>query len=132
MRLKAINTRFDEQAAVTRKGFADQGLKIDQFGSELRVVREGVSEAGVRIGQLSQEIEAVRLSIPQYPPPPAPAPFDPNADPPAVPSPDAAAPPTAAPYRSDQGPHRAGCSTPRVRTTTLVRPISASADSSCT
>jgi hypothetical protein len=58
--IRAINGRFDEQAAATRKGFADQGLKIDQFGSELRVVREGVSETGVRLGQLSQEIEALR------------------------------------------------------------------------
>jgi TolA-binding protein len=90
--LKAINGRFDEQAAVTRKGFADQGLKIDQFGSELRVVREGVSEAGVRIGQLSQEVEAVRLSIPQFPPPAPAVPFDPNADPSAVPPPDAGVP----------------------------------------
>jgi TolA-binding protein len=94
--LNAINGRFDEQAAVTRKGFADQGLKIDQFGSELRVVREGVSEAGVRIGQLSQEIEAVRLSIPQYPPP-APVPFDPSADPAAPTDPNAAAPAPALP-----------------------------------
>jgi tol-pal system protein YbgF len=93
--LKAINGRFDEQAAVTRKGFADQGLKIDQFGSELRVVREGVSEAGVRIGQLSQEIEAVRLSIPQYPPPAAPVPFDPDADPSAVPPTDTGGVPVA-------------------------------------
>ena len=78
--LAAINKRFDEQAAVTRKGFADQGLKIDQFGSELRVVREGVADASVRIGQLSQEIEAVRLSIPRYPPPPT-TPIDPTVDP---------------------------------------------------
>jgi tol-pal system protein YbgF len=95
--LKAINGRFDEQASATRKGFADQGLKIDQFGSELRVVREGVSEAGVRIGQLSQEIEAVRLSIPQYPPPAPAAPFNPSADPtvtdPSAPELPAAAPP---------------------------------------
>jgi len=91
--IRAINGRFDEQAAATRKGFADQGLKIDQFGSELRVVREGVSETGVRLGQLSQEIEAVRLSIPQYPPPAAPVPFDPSANPSAT-DPNAAAPVT--------------------------------------
>jgi tol-pal system protein YbgF len=102
--LKAINTRFDEQAAVTRKGFADQGLKIDQFGSELRVVREGVSEAGVRIGQLSQEIEAVRLSIPQYPPPAPVVPLDPNADPSAVPAPDPGAPVAPAPPPTPVGP----------------------------
>jgi tol-pal system protein YbgF len=101
--LKAINSRFDEQAAATRKGFADQGLKIDQFGSDLRVVREGVSEAGVRIGQLSQEIEAVRLSIPRYPPPAPAVPFDPTADPSAAP-PDTGAPTTPAPQFTPAGP----------------------------
>ena len=92
--LKTINTRVDEQSNATRKGFADQGLKVDQLASELRVVREGVSDTGVRIGQLSQEIEAVRLSIPQFPPG-APAP---TTDPAAVPT-DPAAPgaPPAAP-----------------------------------
>ena len=94
--LTAINKRFDEQAAVTRKGFADQGLKIDQFGSELRVVREGVAEAGVRIGQLSQELEAVRLSIPRYPPPSPPIdPTDPTATPGDPSMPPAVTPPPA-------------------------------------
>jgi tol-pal system protein YbgF len=91
--LKAINSRVDEQANTVRKGFADQGLKVDQLASELRVVREGVSDTGVRIGQLSQELEAVRLSIPQFPSavpgttPPTPgdpsavAPIDPSAPP---------------------------------------------------
>ena len=102
--LKAINGRFDEQATATRKGFADQGLKIDQFGSELRVVREGVSEAGVRIGQLSQEIEAVRLSIPQYPPPSPAVPFDPTADPSAASPPDPGTPVAPAPPFTPAGP----------------------------
>jgi TolA-binding protein len=86
--LKGINSRVDDQAAATRKGFADQAVKVDQFASDLRVLREGVSENNVRIGQLSQELEAVRLSIPQYPPPvPAiVAPSDPNAVPAGVPS----------------------------------------------
>lgn len=96
--LKAINGRFDEQANATRKAFADQGLKVDQFGSELRVVREGVSDANVKIGQLSQEVEAVRLSIPQFPPPQAVAPVDPAVDPAAAPpGAGATAAPSAAP-----------------------------------
>jgi tol-pal system protein YbgF len=91
--LKAINTRVDDQANATRKGFADQGLKVDQLASELRVVREGVSDTSVRIGQLSQEVEAVRLSIPQFPAamPPAGA-VDPSAPPVGDPT---AAPPQA-------------------------------------
>ena len=95
--LKAINSRVDEQANTTRKGFADQGVKADQFSTELRVVREGVSENNVRISQLAQELEAVRLSIPQFPAP-AVAPPDPGADPAAAAMPPgaAAAPPAAA------------------------------------
>jgi tol-pal system protein YbgF len=80
--LKAINTRVDDHANAMRKGFADQGLKVDQLASDVRVVREGIADAGVRIGQLSQEIEAVRLSIPQFPAvPTAPGVVDPNAPP---------------------------------------------------
>jgi tol-pal system protein YbgF len=91
--LKAINTRVDDQMNANRKGFADQGLKVDQLASELRVVREGVSDTSVRIGQLSQELEAVRLSIPQYSAAPGPSlPIEPSA---AVPT-DPAAPPVAA------------------------------------
>lgn len=85
--LKAINTRVDDQINATRKGFADQGLKVDQLASELRVVREGVSDAGVRIGQLSQEIEAVRLSIPSYPAAPPSGAVDPTTGLPMEPAP---------------------------------------------
>jgi tol-pal system protein YbgF len=92
--LKAINTRVDDQANATRKGFADQGLKVDQLGSELRVVREGVSDTSVRIGQLSQEVEAVRLSIPQYP---AMSPPSGIVDPAAPPTGDPTAPAPEAP-----------------------------------
>lgn len=96
--VKAVNARFDDQAAAARKGFADQGLKVDQLASDLRVVREGVSETNVRIAQLSQELEAVRLTIPQMAAPAlTPPPFDP-ADPAATPTdPSVPAPPAAAP-----------------------------------
>ena len=90
--LKALTSRLDDQANATRKAFADQNLKVDQFGSDLRVVREGIADNNVRIGQLSQELEALRLAIPQAPPPSAvPLPIDPAADPSAAP-PAAAAP----------------------------------------
>ena len=36
--LKTINGRVDEQAAATRKSFADQKLAVDQFGNDLRIV----------------------------------------------------------------------------------------------
>ena len=106
--LKAINARVDEQAAATRKSFADQKLAVDQFGTDLRIVRERIDENTVRITSLSQEIEALRLAIPQFPTTLTPP--DPNAPPPAAGDPQApgtmtppAAPPvTLAPGMSPQ------------------------------
>lgn len=89
--LKALNGRFDEQANTTRKGFADQNLKIDQFGGDLRVVRERVDETNVSVAKLSQEVEALRLSIPQYQPS-VPAAVDPSVDPSAPSTTDPAMP----------------------------------------
>ena len=97
--LKTINTRVDEQAAATRKSFADQKLAVDQFGTDLRIVRERIDENTVRITSLSQEIEALRLAIPQFPTTAPPA-FDPNAPampPGSTPDPGSVAPSTTAP-----------------------------------
>jgi tol-pal system protein YbgF len=79
--LKTISGRVDEQAAATRKSFADQKLAVDQFGTDLRIVRERIDENTVRITRLSQEVEALRLAIPQFPTTPS-MPADPNAVPP--------------------------------------------------
>ncbi len=101
--LKVVSGRLDEQANATRKAFADQNLKVDQFASDLRVVREGVSESNVRISSLSQELEALRLSIPQYPQPsvapPVSDPASPGAPPATEPTP---APPAIGPGMSPQ------------------------------
>jgi tol-pal system protein YbgF len=94
--LKTINARVDDQAAATRKSFADQKLAVDQFGSDLRVVRERIDENTVRISGLAQEVEALRLAIPQFPTAPA-APVDPNATTAPGTPPDGTAPPPAAP-----------------------------------
>lgn len=92
--LKTINARVDDQAAATRKSFAEQKLAVDQFGSDLRIVRERIDENTVRITSLSQEVEALRLAIPQFSQPPA-VPSDPGAPPP--PGTAAATPGTSAP-----------------------------------
>jgi tol-pal system protein YbgF len=76
--LKTISARVDDQAAATRKSFADQKLAVDQFGNDLRIVRERIDENTVRITSLAQEVEALRLAIPQFPATP-PAPVDPSA-----------------------------------------------------
>jgi tol-pal system protein YbgF len=93
--LKTINARVDDQAAATRKSFADQKLAVDQFGGDLRAVRERIDETTVRISGLAQEVEALRLAIPQFPTTPA-VPLDPGAA--AAPgTTDASTPPVAAP-----------------------------------
>src|SRR5689334_799718 len=90
--LKTINTRVDDQAAATRKSFADQKLAVDQFGSDLRVVRERIDENTVRISSLSQEVEALRLAIPQFPQGAAPAAPDAGGTAAAPTTPDSRAP----------------------------------------
>jgi len=94
--LKTINARVDDQAAATRKSFADQKLAVDQFGSDLRIVRERIDENTVRITTLSQEVEALRLAIPQFQSAP-PQPFDPSASVAPGTAPEAAVAPAPAP-----------------------------------
>ena len=104
--LKTLNARLDEQANANRKGFADQNLKVDQFGTDLRVVRERVDETNVRIASLSQEVEALRLSIPQYQPcvPGAADPANPGAPPTEPPAPGTPATPPSTPVQPPPAP----------------------------
>jgi tol-pal system protein YbgF len=105
--VKAVNGRIDDQAGVTRKGFADSKLQSDAMGGDIRVVRERVDDTNVRITSLSQEVEAMREAISALPvmtptdtmaaaPPIDPA--APGAPPPAgaTPPPGNAVPPPAA------------------------------------
>jgi len=91
--LKTINGRVDEQAAASRKSFADQKLAVDQFGNDLRAVRERIDDNTTRITSLAQEVEALRLAIPQFQGTPA-APTDPAAAGTPGANPDPAAAPT--------------------------------------
>ena len=111
--LKSVNARIDEQATVTRKGFADNKLVVDGMGSDIRVVRERVDDTNVRITSLSQEVEALRLAIPPMPvysPPtdtaPGGVPGDPSspAAPAAPPSNPTGAPAPAAPAPTPAAP----------------------------
>lgn len=112
--LKTVLARIDDHNGLTRKGFADGKLQLDNIGADVRVVREKQDAANVRLGSLSQELEAVRLAIPTVVPcvqAPAPAPgapaapeLTPPAQPPAAAQPAAPAgtqgpptPPPAAP-----------------------------------
>src|SRR6476659_2211361 len=63
--LKTVTTRLDEQAAASRKGFADQKLLVDNVAGDLRVLREKLDETNVRLTSLSQDVDGLRDSIPQ-------------------------------------------------------------------
>ena len=84
--LKTVTTRLDEQAAASRKGFADQKLLVDNVAGDLRVLREKLDETNVRLTSLSQDVDGLRDSLPQLTGQPAAGPgaTDPNS-PPAVP-----------------------------------------------
>jgi tol-pal system protein YbgF len=66
--LKIVTTKLDEQAALDRKGFADQKLLVDNVADGVRVLREKLDDSNVRLASLAQEVEALRMAIP----PPAP------------------------------------------------------------
>jgi TolA-binding protein len=65
--VKALNsrldTRLDEAAAATRKGFADQELNIRNMSSDLSAIRERTQETDTRIRTLRDEIDALRGTI---------------------------------------------------------------------
>jgi tol-pal system protein YbgF len=60
--LESVTARLEEQAAVTRKSFADQKTLADTMNADLRVLREKIDESNVRLGSLSEEVETVRLA----------------------------------------------------------------------
>jgi tol-pal system protein YbgF len=108
--LKAVNTRLDQQAEVTRRAFADQKLGADTVVNDLRVVREKMDDNNVRIGSLTQEVDALRQSVQQLSTLPAAAAAAPPVDPDAPPTdgvpPVAPPPPPAAPLAAGASPQR--------------------------
>jgi tol-pal system protein YbgF len=63
--LKAVNTRLDQQAEVTRKAFADQKLVVENLTNDVRVIREKLDDNNVRIGSLTQELDSLRQAMQQ-------------------------------------------------------------------
>jgi len=69
--LKTVTTKLDDQAAVARKGMADQTLAVNNIGDNVRVLREKTDETNVRISSMGQELDALRQAIASQPPPQA-------------------------------------------------------------
>jgi tol-pal system protein YbgF len=79
--LRAVSTKMDEQAALSRRTAADSKVQVDGVAGDIRVVREKVDETNVRLSSLSHEIEAIR-TMPALQTPagaPVPAGTDPEA-----------------------------------------------------
>jgi tol-pal system protein YbgF len=106
--LRAVSTKMDEQAALSRKTAADSKVQVDGVAGDIRVVREKVDETSVRLSSLSQEIEAIRtmpaLQVPAAVPVPA------GTDPAAA----AGQPATPAPAATQAGPPSPGMSPQRL------------------
>jgi tol-pal system protein YbgF len=60
--LESVTARLEEQAAASRKSFADQKTLADTMNADLRVLREKIDESNVRLGSLSEEVEGIRLA----------------------------------------------------------------------
>jgi tol-pal system protein YbgF len=102
--LESVTARLEEQAAVSRKSFADQKTLGDTMNADLRVLREKIDESNVRLGSLSEEVESIRLAQAASPQP-APAAADPSAAAPPVTPP--AAPPAPRPGSFGASPSQA-------------------------
>lgn len=61
--LKAINSRVDEQANLTRKLFADQGVQIGALTDNARILREKLDTTTVTLSKDAHEMETIRQEL---------------------------------------------------------------------
>jgi TolA-binding protein len=61
--LKAINSRVDEQANLTRKLFADQGVQIGGLTDNARILREKLDATTVTLSKDAHEMETIRQEL---------------------------------------------------------------------
>lgn len=61
--LKAINSRVDEQANLTRKLFADQGVQIGGLTDNARILREKLDATSVTLSKDAHEMETLRQEL---------------------------------------------------------------------
>lgn len=61
--LKAINSRVDEQANLTRKLFADQGVQIGGLTDNARILREKLDATTVTLSRDAHEMETIRQEL---------------------------------------------------------------------
>lgn len=61
--LKGINSRVDEQANLTRKLFADQGVQIGGLTDNARILREKLDATTVTLSKDAHEMETIRQEL---------------------------------------------------------------------
>lgn len=61
--LKAVNSRVDEQANLTRKLFADQGVQIGSLTENARILREKMDATNVSLSKDAHEMETIRQEL---------------------------------------------------------------------
>ncbi len=61
--LKAVDARVDEQANLTRKLFADQGVQIGALTDNARILREKLDATNVTLSKDAHEMETIRQEI---------------------------------------------------------------------
>lgn len=61
--LKAVPGRIDESSAATRKGFADQELRMSALAGDVGLIRERTQDTDTRLRSLRDEIDALRATL---------------------------------------------------------------------
>ncbi|HEY6507687.1 MAG TPA: tetratricopeptide repeat protein [Vicinamibacterales bacterium] len=61
--LKALPARIDDVGAVTRKGFADQELRVSALAGDVGLIRERTQDTDTRLRSLRDEIDALRATL---------------------------------------------------------------------
>lgn len=61
--LKAVDARVDEQANLTRKLFADQGVEIGALTETARILREKIDATNVSVSRDTHEMETIRQEL---------------------------------------------------------------------
>ncbi len=61
--LKAVNSRVDEQANLTRKLFADQGVELGALTDNARILREKLDATNVSLSKDAHEMETIRQEL---------------------------------------------------------------------
>jgi len=67
--LKAMNTRLDSDADVSRKALADQKLLVTGISDTVRVLREKADDTNVRLSTMTQEVQSLRQTVASMPAP---------------------------------------------------------------